>query len=122
MHELGLIQSAVQMALDEAQHAGATHIERMTLRVGEAAGVDDDVLRMGFVVATRGTLAEGATLIVETVPVICQCRHCNHEFTPRQRSDLYFYHCPQCGQFNTRVKQGRDIELGTLELAGCACN
>jgi hydrogenase nickel incorporation protein HypA/HybF len=110
------MQEALNVALSQAEQLGATRIERVTLRVGEASGADGDVLRMGFDVATKGTIAEGATLEIETTPIVCQCSGCGHEFTPLQANDMGCYECPRCHRFTTQIKQGRDIVVGLLEL------
>jgi hydrogenase nickel incorporation protein HypA/HybF len=112
MHEIGLMQEALNVALKQAKQVGATRVERVTLRVGEASGADYDVLRMSFAVATQGTIAEGATLDIEPTPIVCQCSSCGHEFTPQQANDMGYYECPQCHRFTTQIKQGRDIEVG----------
>jgi hydrogenase nickel incorporation protein HypA/HybF len=39
MHELGIIQSALDMAEERALAAGASQIHRLRLRVGELSGV-----------------------------------------------------------------------------------
>ena len=85
MHEIGLMQTALEAALTQAQTQGAAHISRVTLRVGEASGAVHEVLQMGFAALTQNTLAEGATLVIEPVPVMCFCPACQIEFTPSPR-------------------------------------
>ena len=63
---------------------------------------------MGFAALTQNTLAEGATLVIEPVPVMCFCPACQIEFTPARADDLY-YECPQCHAFETQVRQGREF-------------
>ncbi len=69
MHEIGLMQQMVKDALDHAMSVGAHHVQRMTVRVGAESGVVPDVIMMAFEVATRDTIAEGAELQIEHVPV-----------------------------------------------------
>jgi hydrogenase nickel incorporation protein HypA/HybF len=113
MHELSLMQSALDMAFSHAHRAGASRIHRMRLRVGALSGVVVEALEMAFTVATCGTQADGAELIVETVPVICRCRRCAHEFQP----DDVIYCCPFCGDVSSQVCQGKDLELISLEVS-----
>ena len=68
---------------------------------------------MAFTVATPGTPADGAELIVETVPVICRCRECGHDFQP---SDVV-YCCPFCGDVSSQVCQGKELERMSLEVS-----
>jgi hydrogenase nickel incorporation protein HypA/HybF len=115
MHELGLMQTAVAAAIQAAVANHAARITQLTLRVGEAAGADPDVLRMGFDAITRDTIASGATLVIEAVPVVCHCPACNVAFMPARADDLYFA-CPLCGCFDVQVRAGREISVGAVEV------
>ena len=115
MHELGLMETALQTALSEACRVGAERIDRLTLRVGAAAGADSDVLRMGFAAMTRGTIAAGAQLEIEMIPVRVCCPNCQFEFEPEHADEIYF-ECPHCHSFTTSVIQGKDIGLGLVEV------
>ena len=72
MHEVGLMETALEMAFAARASAGASRIHRMRLRVGALSGVVPDALEMAFAAATPGTAADGAELIVEEVPVVCR--------------------------------------------------
>ncbi len=115
MHELGLMQTALEAALTEAQAHGATRISKISLRVGEASGADSEVLRMGFAAMIHNTLAAGAVLAIEPVPVQCFCPTCQIEFFPTRADDLYF-ECPTCHRFDAHVRQGREICVGSVEV------
>ena len=73
MHEVGLIQNAVTLALATARARGARQVHGLRLRVGAMSGVVPEALQFAFEVVCRGTPAEGATLEVERVPAICWC-------------------------------------------------
>ena len=73
MHEVSLMQSALEIAEEQACSQGATRIHAITLRIGRLAGVVPDALGLAFEVVTAGTRAEGASLEVETVEVVCRC-------------------------------------------------
>jgi hydrogenase nickel incorporation protein HypA/HybF len=113
MHEVGLMQTALEMAFAHARQAGANRIHRMWLRVGALSGVVPEALEMAFVAATPDTPADGAELIVEQVPVICRCEQCDFEFCP---NDVFFV-CSNCGALNSYIQQGRELELASLEVS-----
>jgi hydrogenase nickel incorporation protein HypA/HybF len=71
-----------------------------------------EALELAFAAAAPGTPAECAELIVERVPVECECDQCGAEFHP---SDV-IYVCPYCGAISSRVHQGRELELASLEV------
>lgn len=113
MHELGIAESALELALNHAKSAGATRVERIVLRVGALAGVDIDALQFAFEAILPGSPAEGANLRIETVPAVAFCPACQADFTP---DNEFFLACPRCGQPSTDLKQGRELDLVRLEL------
>jgi hydrogenase nickel incorporation protein HypA/HybF len=113
MHEVGLIEAVVAMAVEAAGREGAAKIHRITLRIGRLAGVEPEALALAFEVVSGGTLAEGATLEVETVEVVCHCAECGRDFTP---PDFAFL-CPTCEQPSADVRQGREMELASMEVS-----
>jgi len=113
MHEIGLMQEALDIAFEHAARHGAQRIERVTLRVGDASGVDAESLSLAFDVATGGTIAEGARLDVEHVAVVCYCTRCDLEFRP---TDMLFA-CPRCQQVTIELRAGQTLELGSIEMS-----
>jgi hydrogenase nickel incorporation protein HypA/HybF len=112
MHEIGLMQRMVEIALERAAIAGARHVQRVTVRVGAEAGIVPDVITLAFDVATRGTIAEGAELQIEDVPLVCFCRACDREFAPADA----LHECPSCHQSGAEVRRGHEFELASLEI------
>jgi hydrogenase nickel incorporation protein HypA/HybF len=112
MHEVALMQQTLEMAFEQAAKHGAQRILRMTLRVGASSGVLSDALSFAFDVLSQGTIAEGARLEMESVPVVCFCAACAEEFAPPG----LFYECPCCRQVSTQVRRGQELELAALEL------
>lgn len=113
MHEVGLMETALEMAFAQARHAGANRIHLMRLRVGKLSGVVPHALEMAFAAATPGTPADGAELIVEEVPIICCCEQCGCTYLPED----VVYLCSICGALNSRIQQGRELELTSLEVS-----
>jgi hydrogenase nickel incorporation protein HypA/HybF len=113
MHEVGLMQSAVDLSIAEAARRGAHRIHRIKLRIGALAGVEAEALAFAFEVVARGTSAEGARLEVEHVPVVCFCEVCDAEF----QTATWVFECSRCGQLSEVVRQGRELELESLEVS-----
>lgn len=112
MHEVGLMQRTLEIAFEHAAQHGAHRISRLTLRLGISSGVLAEALAFAFDVLSQGTIAEGAELDMESVPVVCFCAACGEEFAPPG----LFYECPRCHQLSTDVRRGLELELATLEL------
>jgi hydrogenase nickel incorporation protein HypA/HybF len=113
MHEVGVMQSALNIALEQAGRHGARRIDCIALRIGTLSGVVSEALEFAFDVVARGTIAEGGRLVVERVPILCACAGCGAEF----RADDLAFDCPRCRRPGARVRHGRELELAYLEIS-----
>jgi hydrogenase nickel incorporation protein HypA/HybF len=113
MHELSLMESTLEIALENARRQGAQKIHQLNLRVGAMSGVVPEALEFAFDACTQDTIAEGANLKIELVPALCYCENCQYEFSP---PDL-IYACPDCGQISSKLIQGRELQLISLEVS-----
>ncbi len=113
MHELSVMQSALDIAVDHAKRQGAQRIHLIKLRVGALSGVVPDALEFAFDITTQGTMAEGAKLDIERVPAACYCPACDIEFEPEHT----FYECPRCKSLDVKVRRGRELDVASLEVS-----
>ncbi len=113
MHEVGVMQSALELALDHAARRGASQIHALTLRVGPLSGVEPESLAFVFDVVTRGTIAEGATLTIDRAPLVYRCRDCERVYEAAEPGTP----CPTCESPRTRVLGGRELDLASLEVS-----
>ncbi len=65
MHEVAIMQCAVELVLEHARRAHASRVRSVKLRIGELSGVCADALSLAFEVVTQGTIAEGAEFLTE---------------------------------------------------------
>ena len=114
MHEVGLMQNALELAEEQARLLGASRIHQITLRIGKLAGIEPEALAFAFDVVTAGTMADGAALGIESVPVVCFCTACGAEFVPED----FIFACPRCGALSQDVRSGQELELTSLEVSG----
>lgn len=113
MHELGLAQEALDVALATAQRQGARRIVAMHLRIGGLSGVVPEALRFALETITAGTPAEGARILMERVIPFCRCEACGGEYEVVDCS----YACPMCGDTRGRLSRGKELDLVSLEVA-----
>lgn len=113
MHEVSLMESTLELATRSAQAQGASQIHQITLRVGQLSGVIPEALHFAFEVVAQGTIAADAKLVIESVPARCHCSACGTEFEP---PDI-IYACPQCQTLATEVRQGKELEIVSLEVS-----
>jgi hydrogenase nickel incorporation protein HypA/HybF len=113
MHEVSIMQSALESAEQHAKAQGATRIHRIVLNIGAASGVAPDALEFAFGPVTEGTMADGATLEIIGVPVVRYCETCSVEF---DAPDLLI-ECPKCGNYALEIRRGAELELASLEIS-----
>lgn len=113
MHELSLMEETMAIALDYAQQHHAREIRRIHMRVGLLSGVVPEALQFAFDVMVKGTIAETAEFSIEPVAILCHCPACDIVFEP---VDRWIHECPQCHQFGVEVRQGKELELASLEV------
>ena len=112
MHELSIMDSALNLALEQAQAAGAKRIHILRLRIGTLSGVVPEALHFAFEALAPGTLAEGGQLTIENIPARFWCRACNIEF----QADDVFSECPDCHLPSGDLRAGREMEVASMEI------
>ena len=113
MHEVSIMTEALRMAMDAAKSAGATRVLKLRLRIGSLSGVVPEALRFAFDMVVQGTMAEGATLEIETVPAACWCVNCQAEF----ECENFFNECPRCHDVSGELRRGRELEIADVETS-----
>jgi hydrogenase nickel incorporation protein HypA/HybF len=112
MHELSLMETVRELALEQAALHGAERITAITLRIGSLAGVEPEALRFAHAVVWEGTIAEGAELRIEEVAGECWCAVCRALFAAADG----VCECPRCGAISRELRRGRELQLASLEL------
>jgi hydrogenase nickel incorporation protein HypA/HybF len=121
MHEMSITQAMLDMALE---HAKGQRITDINLQVGRMSGIVPESVEFYFEYLSQGTLAEGATLHFEAVPLEMTCVDCG-----RQADLSDWAHDPpraimiealargcECGSNNLRVTGGTGFHMLSLEV------
>ena len=84
MHELAIAESIIGILKEQTSSAlggsGGGKINSVKLKIGEMAGIVPSALEFSFQIASKGTLAEGAALYIENVPLTGKCDDCSEVF------------------------------------------
>ena len=113
MHEVAIMEEAVRLAIESAKNSGGARVLGLRLRVGALSGVVPEALRFSFDVVCHGTLAEGATLEIESVPAVGWCPDCGAEYP----CDHCLSECPRCQNLNGELRRGRELEISSVEIS-----
>jgi len=112
MHELSIAYSLVTTAEEALRGADVERVDVVHLRLGLLAGVVKEALLFSYDVATESTALEGSRLEIEDVPLVVYCPNCASEQT---LDSIQLLQCPACGTPTGDIRQGREIELVSLE-------
>ena len=112
MHELSVCQSVIGQVERIAREHRAVGVSRITLRIGPLSGVEPALLAQAFPIAQADSLAAGATLELETLPIRVRCRRCHAESDATANKLI----CGACGDWHTDIISGDEMLLASLEL------
>ena len=106
MHELSLVQSILQAALNEAEKAGGKHIEEIRAKVRESGHpMEAGSLQALLEMIAKGTIAQEAKISIEVISPTLKCKECDFIFINRplrktKRADIE-------GQYFKEIRFGR---------------
>ena len=104
----GLIDAVERVA--EREHA--IRVASLTVKIGALSGVEPALLAHAFEIARMGTIAQGAELLIESMPIRVACQSCGTESdVPAQRLI-----CNRCGGWQVRIISGDELYLSRVEL------
>jgi len=112
MHELGVTQNILKIALEYAEKGGAGKIRSINLVIGGLSGILDESVQFYFDFVSKETIAEGAKLVFKRVPVRFRCRNCGKEF--EFHGEVWV--CPDCQTPGPEILSGREFFLESIEV------
>jgi hydrogenase nickel incorporation protein HypA/HybF len=115
MHEMSIAMAVVQQVEEAPPEDVTGAVECVRLQVGELAGVVPDALRFSFSLACRGTVLEGAELLIDSVAGRARCTACAHTWATGMPPRL---NCPQCDGSDTELLAGRELRITALRCSG----
>ena len=112
MHELSICQSMLRQIENLVEEKGARGVHSVRVQIGPLSGVESELLAQAFPVAVAGSVAQGAALIMETMPIRVRCQQCGAESEAKTNQLI----CGHCGDWRTTLISGDEMLLTSLEL------
>ena len=112
MHELSVCQGMLSQMRDIAAQHHARAVTAVTVQIGPLSGVVPELLAHAFSVASAGSIADGASLQLDSLPIRVRCETCGAE-TEASANRLL---CGACGDWHTRLISGDELLLASVEL------
>ncbi len=110
MHELALTEGILKVVSSEQKKGAFTRVLEIELGIGEFSGVIPSCIEEFFPLAAKDTAAEGAKLVMETIPASFTCSDCGY----RGAIDRHAARCPDCGSTAIRMTAGREFFIKNL--------
>jgi len=110
MHEYSIVSALLERVCAEARAHNATAVHRLTLRIGNAAGIEPELLSKAYEHVRAGTICAGAELCVERVEELWVCPVCR-----RTLGRCAVLSCEGCGM-PARLISGDEIILERIEM------
>lgn len=111
MHEMSIAQSLLEIVLEEGRQHKLQKVRTIRLQVGALAAVVPGSLNFCFEMLSQDTIAAGAVMEIETVPVVARCDHCDLLFEVENHSFI----CPECDEPTLNLVSGRELSLINIE-------
>ena len=112
MHELAIVEGILGAVIPQVEKYGGGQIVSIKLKLGEMAGIIPSCVEEYFGLMAKGTIAEGARLDMEFIPVAIRCNECGYEGGVERHK----YICPDCGSVNFRITAGREYFVDSVEV------
>ena len=112
MHELAICQSLMDQVENIALERNAERVTLIVIAIGPLSGVEASLLKNAYPIASVGTVAENAKLVIEQLPVRVKCTQCGSESETAPNKLI----CKQCGDWRTELVSGDEMMLMSVEL------
>jgi hydrogenase nickel incorporation protein HypA/HybF len=108
MHELAIADAVLSVVLDQARDR---HVSKIGLRIGHLRQVVPSALKFSFDLVAHDTVAAGAALEIEAVPVGVWCAQCAAESRPT----AFPLTCEACGTASVAITKGEEMLVDWIE-------
>jgi hydrogenase nickel incorporation protein HypA/HybF len=98
------------------QRHEASAAVRIELRIGPLSGVEPHLVEQAFPIASAGTVAADAELVIDSLPVMVRCAECGSTTSVLPNRLV----CASCGDWHTTLVSGDELELYRVELMSSA--
>ena len=112
MHELAICQSLISQVENIALEHQAKSVSLIVIGIGPLSGVEAQLLKNAYPIASAGSIAESTPLVIEYLPIKVKCNECGCESEALPNKLI----CKQCGNWQTSLLSGDELLLMSVEL------
>ncbi len=118
MHELPVISRIVEICIRHAATNNARKILTIELQVGPLSDLEPVWMQRYFDHLSKDTLAAGAQLKIERLPLKYRCSECGYEFTIeiQECEQAGMNGCPECESLSITCVSDNGYHIGNMEI------
>jgi len=109
MHELGIMENVLDVALEYAKANNVKKVRAINLSIGTLSDIVTTYAQMLFELISKDTVAANAKINIEKIPAKIKCRSCGTE-TEMDINHL-LYECDKCGSKSIELIAGREFTI-----------
>lgn len=116
MHEMSMLINALNIVIDACEGQDVAAVTAVHLSIGVMRDMPEPFVERYFKYCARGTIAQGAEVVVTRVPFTVRCNECGNIFTFDVR-DAEQWFCPQCGaRQRYSLCTGNELAVTRIEI------
>jgi hydrogenase nickel incorporation protein HypA/HybF len=112
MHELSVTEGLLNITLRHAEQAEAKRVTTLHIVVGRLSSIVDDSVQFYWDIISKDTIAEGAMLHFQRIPIELECLNCGQRYTP----EVEDFACPNCKSEQIKIIAGEEFYLDSIEV------
>ncbi len=112
MHEHHAVKNLVEQILTKSQENKAVKITKVNIALGELVGFDDESIKLYFSDFSKGTILEGAQIVINHYKPKLLCKDCSKVFEDVKRE----FKCPFCCSESVILNKGKEFYVENIEI------
>ena len=113
MHEISVCESVRRIVEEHARAKAVRRVRRVRLEIGRFSCVGGEAMRFAFDVVMKGSVADGAELVLVELPGRARCDACGRDV----EIDDWLAPCPVCGSPGLTPLGGDEMRIRDMEVA-----
>lgn len=107
---MSIVEGILEAVIPEVEKHDVSRVTEIRLKIGELSGIVPACIEEYFGIASRGTIAEGAAIRIEKVPVRIRCGDCGYDGEISARR----FRCPECNGTAFKVVSGNEYYVDSV--------
>ena len=114
MHELSVMSNILDIVQEHANKNGAAKVLKVNLKIGDLSDIIPEWAQTYFDMLSKDTIADGAALSIEKVPVTVTCNSCKNTHTFLDKN--WSFTCVKCESADIEITAGREFFITSIEI------